>query len=213
MDLLIPLVFIILLSVVYVATQKNTNNKLLSLLAVLALVLLFCFIQMRNEYETFGNCGGNMREAFGNYGRNQKEPFTSRNMAPIDYTMGTCGGITAGDLASIERSDRKYDGLVLGASPKPDYSLLSSDKVGYHSPVGDAYALNPDVALTKTYPPVDGTEDGTKHMFMFAYNKSSPECCPSTFSSSRGCVCMSEAQRNYINSRGVNKTVNGNPDF
>jgi hypothetical protein len=212
MDLLIPLVFIILLSVVYVATQKKTNNKLLSLLAVLALVLLFCFIQMRNEYETF-TYGKKHHEAFGNCGGAMREAFTSRNMAPIDYTMGTCGGITAGDLASIERSDRKYDGLVLGASPKPDYSLLSADKVAYHSPVGDAYSLNPDPAMTKTYPPVDGTKDGAKHMFMFAYNKSSPECCPSTFSSSRGCVCMSEAQRNYINKRGSNKIAGGNPDF
>lgn len=202
MDLLIPLVFIILLSVVYVATQKKTNNKLLSLLAVLALVLLFCFIQMRNEYETFASCGGNRHEG-----------FTSKNMAPVDHTMGTCGGINASDLASIERSDRKYDGLVLGASPKPDYALLGADKVAYHSPVGDAYALNPDPSMSEKYPSVDGSDDGAKHMFMFAYNKSSPECCPSTFSSSRGCVCMSEAQRAFINKRGSNKTTGGNPDF
>jgi hypothetical protein len=213
MDLLIPLVFIILLSVVYVATQKKTNNKLLSLLAVLALVLLFCFIQMRNEYESFASCGAVHRESFSNCGGNRREGFISKNMAPVDHTMGTCGGINASDLASIERSDRKYDGLVLGASPKPDYALLGADKVAYHSPVGDAYALNPDPAMSEKYPSVDGSEEGAKHMFMFAYNKSSPECCPSTFSSSRGCVCMSEAQRAFINKRGSNKTTGGNPDF
>jgi hypothetical protein len=223
MDLLIPLVFIILLSVVYVATQKKTNNKLLSLLAVLALVLLFCFIQMRNEYEAFAcggvhregfsGCGAARREGFGSCGAARREGFRSKNMAPVDHTMGTCGGINASDLASIERSDRKYDGLVLGASPKPDYALLGADKVAYHSPVGDAYALNPDPLASEKYPSVDGSEDGAKHMFMFAYNKSSPECCPSTFSSSRGCVCMSEAQRAFINKRGSNKTTGGNPDF
>lgn len=202
MDLLIPLVFIILLSVVYVATQKNTNNKLLSLLAVLALVLLFCFIQMRNEYENFSNCN-----------RNVKEAFTSKNFAPVDHTMGYCGGLDYNNLSSIERHDRKYDGLILGKSPKPDYALLNSDKVAYHSPVGDAYALNPDKNMTNNYPSVDGNSDSAKHMFMFAYNKSSPDCCPSTFSSSRGCVCMSEAQRNFINKRGANKSYNGNPDF
>jgi len=191
MELLIPLVFIILLSVVYAATLKNTNNRLLSILSVLALILVFCYIKMRNEYEG----------------------FLSGNMAPVDYTMGVCGGIHSSDLASIERSDRKYDGLVLGASPKPDYSLLSPDKVAYHSPVGDAYALNPDPAMTERYPPIDGKNGSPQHLFMFAYNRSSPECCPSTFSSSRGCVCMSEAQRNYINRRGANKSSNGNPDF
>jgi hypothetical protein len=190
MDLLIPLVFIILLSIVFVATQKKTNNKLLSLLAVVALILLFCFIQMKNEYEGFVS-----------------------NMAPLDYKMGKCGGINAKDMESIERPDRQYDGLVIGAGGKQDYSLLTNDKVAYHSPVGDAYSLNPDLAMTETYPSVDGNSKSPKHMFMFAYNRSSPECCPSTFSSSRGCVCMSNNQRNYINSRGSNKTKNGNPDF
>lgn len=197
MDLLIPLVFIILLSVVYVAVQKNQNNRLLSLLSVLALVLLFCYVQMRNEFNA----------------DRMSEPFTSKNMAPIDHTMGTCGGIHANDLDTIERTDRKYDGLKLNASTKPDYKILPSDKVAYHSPVGDAYSLNPDGAMSITYPPIDGNPDSPNHLFMFAYNRSSPECCPSTFSSSRGCVCMSEAQRNFINSRGSNKTTNGNPDF
>jgi len=190
MDLLIPLLFIILLSVVYVATQKKTNNRLLTLLIVLTLILGFSFLQIKNEYEG----------------------FLSKNMAPVDYTMGTCGGIHGDNLEKIERSDRKYDGLVIGRT-KPNYAILKPDKVGYHSPVGDAYALNPDPAMSENYPSIDGNEDSAKHMFMFAYNRSSPECCPSTFSSSRGCVCMSKAQRNFINSRGSNKTSNENPDM
>ena len=39
-------------------------------------------------------------------------------------------------------------------------------------------------------------------MFMFAYNQCRPECCPSTFSCDHGCVCTTEQQRNFINSRG-----------
>lgn len=199
MDLLIPLVFIILLSVVYVAVQQHQNNRLLSLLSVLALVLLFCYVQMHNEFNMNNN--------------HSIEAFFSKNMAPIDHTMGVCGGINATDLDSIERSDRKYDGLKLKSNQKPDYKILPSDKVAYHSPVGDAYSLNPDGAMSITYPPIDGKNNSAKHMFMFAYNRSSPECCPSTYSSSRGCVCMSDAQRDYINKRGTNKTSNGNPDF
>lgn len=196
MDLLIPLVFIILLSIVYVAVQKNQNNRLLSLLSVLALVLLFCYVQMRNEFKT-----------------EILEGFELRNMAPIDYSMGNCGGVYATGTGSIERNDRIYDGLKINNGEKPDYKILPNDKVAYHSPVGDAYSLNPDKSMSINYPSVDGKDDSAKHMFMMAYNRSSPECCPSTYSSSRGCVCMSDAQRNFINRRGSNKNMNGNPDF
>ena len=52
-------------------------------------------------------------------------------------------------------------------------------------------------------PTVDGEEGSPKSMFMFMNNKSSPDCCPSTFSTSTGCVCTTENQRKYINSRGM----------
>lgn len=196
MDLLIPLVFIILLSIVYVAVQKNQNNRLLSLLSVLALVLLFCYIQMRNDFKT-----------------ELIEGFTLKNMAHINHKMGSCSGLSASNISSIERNDKMYDGLRLKNGVKPDYNILPSDKVAYHSPVGDAYSLNPDKSVSVNYPSIDGNDNSAKHMFMMAYNRSSPECCPSTYSSSRGCVCMSDAQRDFINRRGSNKNANGNPDF
>jgi len=43
-------------------------------------------------------------------------------------------------------------------------------------------------------------------MFMFAQNVSSPACCPSTFSSSGGCVCSTVQQRRWVaQQRGNNK--------
>ena len=49
---------------------------------------------------------------------------------------------------------------------------------------------------------VNGRKDGPKSMFMFAYNKYSPACCPSTYSTSRGCICMTDEQKKFINNRG-----------
>ena len=44
-------------------------------------------------------------------------------------------------------------------------------------------------------------------MFMFARNVSSPDCCPSTFSSDMGCICTTPYQRRYVSRRrGNNKT-------
>ena len=56
-------------------------------------------------------------------------------------------------------------------------------------------------------PTVDGTNKTPNNMFMFAYNQCRPECCPSTFSCDHGCVCTTEQQRNFINSRGITNKV------
>lgn len=54
-------------------------------------------------------------------------------------------------------------------------------------------------------PYVDG--DGPKKSrFMFNYNQCSPECCPSTYSCSGGCVCTTKKQRNFLQNRGGNRT-------
>ena len=44
-------------------------------------------------------------------------------------------------------------------------------------------------------------------LFFFADNKFKPECCPSTYSNSMGCACLSQAQVDYVNQRGGNRTL------
>lgn len=61
-------------------------------------------------------------------------------------------------------------------------------------------------------PPIDGQEGSDKKMFMFANNRSSPNCCPSTFSTSTGCMCTTKNQRDFVSSRG-NNDPNNNADL
>ena len=50
-------------------------------------------------------------------------------------------------------------------------------------------------------------------MFLFSRNVASPLCCPSTYSSSSGCLCLTPAQRRLIGqTRGNNKNF-GNYSF
>ena len=44
-------------------------------------------------------------------------------------------------------------------------------------------------------------------LLIFDTNKFSPECCPSTYSNSDGCVCASPEQMQYLNERGGNRTL------
>ena len=48
---------------------------------------------------------------------------------------------------------------------------------------------------------------GPDSLFMFKNNQVKPECCDSTYSSDTGCVCSTPQQRQYINMRGGNRTV------
>ena len=53
-------------------------------------------------------------------------------------------------------------------------------------------------------PPIDGVDGSPNKLFMLANNKVSPDCCPSTFSTSTGCLCTTEQQRKFVNTRGNN---------
>jgi hypothetical protein len=69
------------------------------------------------------------------------------------------------------------------------------------------YVEDPNLAT------VDGTATGPRAMASMAFNKSSPECCPSPYTTDRGCVCLTDEQKNWLGSRGNNKTVRDNLMF
>ena len=62
---------------------------------------------------------------------------------------------------------------------------------------------------TRPNEPLLGPEfqPGPDSLFMFKNNDVKPECCGASYSSDTGCVCTTPQQRNYINMRGGNRTV------
>ena len=44
-------------------------------------------------------------------------------------------------------------------------------------------------------------------LYMFYKNKFDDNCCPSTYTSSTGCACISKEQSDYLNQRGGNRTL------
>jgi hypothetical protein len=51
---------------------------------------------------------------------------------------------------------------------------------------------------------IDGDPNSPSQMFMFSNNKASLDCCPSIYSTSKGCVCMTDQQINWLSQRGNN---------
>lgn len=62
---------------------------------------------------------------------------------------------------------------------------------------------------TEPNQPLLGAEfqPGPDSLFLFKNNNVKPECCSSSYSSDTGCVCTTAQQRNYLNTRGGNRTV------
>ena len=59
--------------------------------------------------------------------------------------------------------------------------------------------------LDLNLPSVTGDKNDPKAMFMFAHNQSHPDCCPSTYSTSTGCVCVTKKQADHLSKRGGNQ--------
>lgn len=50
-------------------------------------------------------------------------------------------------------------------------------------------------------------QPGPNSLFIFKNNQAKPECCSASYSTDTGCVCTTPQQRNYINMRGGNRTM------
>jgi hypothetical protein len=122
---------------------------------------------------------------------------TEPSMSPLDlkHKMGPYDGLCVRTLNN-QFKDLSKNKLV------PNDTLMSY--LGVQGPVqnvstDDAYLSGPTV---------DGEEDSPQRLFMFANNAASPSCCPSTFSTSTGCICSTEKQDDYIRRRGFNNDNN-----
>ena len=175
MNSLTPLVLLLLLAILFAASYQEVNTRLIIIVITLLIGLFVCYTQMKEQFS---------------------------NYAPVLHNMGKCGGIKYNLQNNIYPLGMSYANLKLNPQPKPEYPLVSD--VTIFSPVGDGIKLTQD-PVAHRYPTVDGQEGSPKHMFILAHNQSRPECCPSTYSNSIGCVCTTEQQRKYINTRGGNR--------
>ena len=78
-----------------------------------------------------------------------------------------------------------YDNVV----KKPAHGLSN-----WRGPAPNEPLLGPEVEI------------GPDNLFMFKNNQCKPECCGSSFSCGGGCVCTTAKQRDFIASRGGNRT-------
>ncbi len=115
-----------------------------------------------------------------------------------------------GKTTPTSKVDMPYDGVCLktGNSDQwmksPDNSqLIPNDKL--YTYLANQIPLKTglsDQTVLKG-PPIDGAKGSPEKMFMWANNVSSPLCCPSTYTTSTGCICSTKNQRDFIAGRGT----------
>jgi len=117
-----------------------------------------------------------------------------QNYAPVNY-------------GSNNNGMGPYDGNLIKATSDESYSLVDPNDLYtlQGTPTGLEDSVSKYDPVGNNYPSVDGTKDGPQSLFAFAFNKSSPACCPSTYSTDRGCVCTTKQQRDFLNKRGGNR--------
>ena len=131
-----------------------------------------------------------------------------------DINQGTIENVSYAD-ADYKYKMSDLDGMVLEKKnewrimPKPESVPLSNKREyivqGHDVPL--VSKMSRQERLSNVKPPfVDGIEGSKRSMVMFDTNAVSLQCCPSTWSTDRGCVCFSSEQRDFINKRGGNRS-------
>jgi len=103
-------------------------------------------------------------------------------------------------------SDEGFMDYLLNASPAGDkYEAIGTYdnvvKVPEHGqsqwrgPAPNEPTLGPEIT------------PGPDNLFLFKNNQCKPECCPASYSCGSGCVCTTSKQRDFIASRGGNRTA------
>lgn len=120
--------------------------------------------------------------------------------------------ISGGGASSASATEGFQNSRPLGWKPLADdesdevnLSSWVSSAVKYAKGMGTEDRLNS--LQYNSGPPIPLPED---QLFFFKDTKFNPSCCPSTYTSSIGCACMSKKQFQYLTQRGGNHTAPNN---
>lgn len=185
------LFFILLLTIVGNCLNYININNVHEIGVFLIMVIIIIILQKHNQ---------NVLEFFSAPINHKMGPYSGIKLNPDKYA--TRRKLIPGDpkLFKNFKNVNSKCGWMKQPCNVPLY-----EHVNIYNPVGEKELLKDDIN-TEKLPPVDGQENSRRKMFMFACNQCRPECCPSTYSCDRGCVCTTKQQRQFINSRGHNRS-------
>ena len=212
LDTITMIILAAYLYILFVMIGKDDYSSMLILTLVVCIIL--CFRRRGNFIEGFHP--GEMAYLDSNspqYQNTMPQHFASviDSIAKKQQPRVTNQVNVNNDPGILYNNVSAYDGLCLKTGNQEFWShspnnipLISDDTlftIQGHSTPQKPVKSDPS---SLSGPSIDGSSNAPNKMFMFANNQSSPNCCPSTFSTSTGCVCTTDQQRDFVASRGFN---------
>lgn len=160
---------------------------------ILICILVIVFIQAN----TFFSCAGGINEGF---------ELIDNLGANISYIMGQNirGSVhdlqfTNGDNSTLKEDIEKFT---------PPYETKKVKKEEDKTDEGEINIYKDLETNNKKEESLETTDSEIKRLDVFENTKFSPDCCPSNYSSSNGCACMTPEQMKFLGQRGGNRTLN-----
>lgn len=168
----------------------------------LLLTLLLFLVFMFTSVEPFEN---EETSSDDNFGAASSEPMESpSDSKPTNFTESKN---TVTPMTEKKRMG-PYDGLCVRNLSKVVDDLVPNDKLvnyfGNQIPVQNVVSDN----SVLSGPNVDGDKNSPQRLSMLANNYASLNCCPSTYSTDKGCVCLTKKQTDFLSRRGYNNVTN-----
>ncbi len=166
----------------------------------LVLLLLLTFMYTNNE--AFENDESSSDDKFG---AASSQPMESpSDSKPTNFTESKNNVTPMGGKPRMG----PYDGLCVRNLSKVVDDLVPNDKlVNYFGNQIPPQNVTSDNSVLSG-PNVDGDKNSPQRLSMFANNYASLNCCPSTYSTDRGCVCVTKKQKDFLSRRGYNNVTN-----
>lgn len=198
MNLLLPFIILLILSVIFAGSLNDSNKRLMVVIVVLILIILLCCFHIYNTSNL---------DKVTNIIRPYIENF---QYAPLSYNMRpeSENNIKTSYDGYIFPENKNntllvnYDNLILKDDPKDDVPIINN--VFNIIPSGKEEKLE-KVMNNELFPTIDGKKTSEKRLFMFAKNNYGGNC-KSQYSTNSGMLCPSKEQINFISSRGNNIT-------
>jgi len=214
-------IFFIYLGLVYRFRHDNIVLLLLTLITILTL----CNVKNIVEGQNTASINNNSKTSNNSKVTSNNSKVTSNNSEVTSNNSEVTSNnskVTSNNSLSGPKDDDKfkfvvsadyqmgpYDGLVLTTdNEKSKYLKLNDVSLTTKKDLCVYQGAELPLECNKTLysgmgPSITGVAGDDQNMFMFYRNKSSPDCCPSTYSTSTGCVCTTQDQRDYITRRGM----------
>lgn len=223
---------IILIFYIYIMVCVLKVNEHLEMFLLTMILGLYFYIKNKNNMiegynlnnETYapvgcssGNCGDDLTSDHKQKQHKEKPQHKPRHNKPPREEPGSPHNKDApssmvANTGESETGMSNYDGIVLTTGNDPETWMKSpsniplNDNNGLYTIQGSTTPVKPVFSdpSSLTGPSLDGSDDTSNSLFMLSNNQVSPYCCPSTYSTSTGCVCSTEKQREFVKTRGHN---------